>query len=153
MAIVIDNFYSHAPRGARPNLYVSAVQLYTFLLTRPSRGATRMARFQELYRLISTHTPLAGRDLLACDSVATQSHFYSHAPRGARLTSVPLLYLDMLNFYSHAPRGARRNSGYIQCNMCDFYSHAPRGARRTPEVLCGHRPISTHTPLAGRDGR
>ncbi len=34
-----------------------------FLLTRPSRGATWLNTIRCLLSLISTHTPLAGRDL------------------------------------------------------------------------------------------
>ncbi len=37
-------------------------QTEIFLLTRPSRGATRRAPLATFGRLISTHTPLAGRD-------------------------------------------------------------------------------------------
>ena len=58
------DFYSHAPRGARLLYRHCRDQGHEFLLTRPSRGAT-------IYRIpllplteISTHTPLAGRDVL-----------------------------------------------------------------------------------------
>ena len=49
-------------------------------------------------------------------------------------------------------RGATLGAESITEGMDDFYSHAPRGAR--PGRLLGnfvYLPISTHTPLAGRD--
>ena len=100
-----------------------------FLLTRPSRGATLDTLREFGAWLISTHTPLAGRDI--------QTH------TGA---------VQVVNFYSHAPRGARHFFGYCTENAGDFYSHAPRGARPNV-VLTAHAAmrISTHTPLAGRD--
>ena len=79
------DFYSHAPRGARLRLdgYIDRVQ--AFLLTRPSRGATRLSRtIWERYMIISTHTPLAGRDALTSNTAKVIGDFYSHAPRGAR---------------------------------------------------------------------
>ena len=57
------NFYSHAPCGARPTHHLGNVQQFTFLLTRPLRGATIIPLFSYCYATISTHTPLAGRDL------------------------------------------------------------------------------------------
>ena len=80
--------------------------------------------------IISTHTPLAGRDR----GDAFQRRIGSH-------------------FYSHAPRGARQSVGADGVTWsCNFYSHAPRGARLQEifRLLRGRR-ISTHTPLAGRD--
>ena len=124
--------------------------------------------------IISTHTPLAGRDVLRSCGEVVGGHFYSHAPRGARhdcfLTDVrptnisthtPLAgrdgkityaqYQDW-HFYSHAPRGARHGQYQNVLLSDDFYSHAPRGARRLffweSETSIA---ISTHTPLAGRD--
>ena len=55
-----------------------------FLLTRPSRGATEVSGTLETERTISTHTPLAGRDVLLVTESEKQLNFYSHAPRGAR---------------------------------------------------------------------
>ena len=80
-----EDFYSHAPRGARRILVVHPVVwifisthtplagrdgtgadtlLFSlrFLLTRPSRGATSFSLRPVASSLISTHTPLAGRD-------------------------------------------------------------------------------------------
>ena len=56
------NFYSHAPRGARPGVNDD----------------------KQREKLISTHTPLAGRDILLLKHLRCSPDFYSHAPRGAR---------------------------------------------------------------------
>ena len=100
-----------------------------FLLTRPLRGATVLKLLNSDSISISTHTPLAGRDI---SPVSTSIKFE--------------------NFYSHAPCGARR----IYCSYCppflNFYSHAPCGARRAQlRETTDYYTISTHTPLAGRD--
>ena len=79
------NFYSHAPRGARRMSRINVLILLKFLLTRPSRGATYFNYNMWYYIIISTHTPLAGRDFLVKRSRTNYQNFYSHAPRGARL--------------------------------------------------------------------
>ena len=56
----------------------------TFLLTRPSRGATKITPEAMSALAISTHTPLAGRDTISGNTVSDAADFYSHAPRGAR---------------------------------------------------------------------
>ena len=81
---LISNFYSHAPRGARLGWASQIPNATRFLLTRPSRGATAEYGTTADYLAISTHTPLAGRDLLPTDDYFRQLDFYSHAPRGAR---------------------------------------------------------------------
>ena len=60
--VVQNNFYSHAPCGARPSRQRSAGDRLGFLLTRPMRGATVVWFF--------------GWEL--------ERNFYSHAPCGAR---------------------------------------------------------------------
>ena len=146
------NFYSHAPRGARPKILFRLPFCLLFLLTRPSRGAT-VSEF------------IGENDA---------DDFYSHAPRGARpkannylpdywafLLTRPsrgatcayfFLLVFYLDFYSHAPRGARHAWGRYWEVTGNFYSHAPRGARlrRILFLKIGFF-ISTHTPLAGRD--
>ena len=169
----LQDFYSHAPRGAR--LIISFARSYAmaFLLTRPSRGATSESESATAAPGISTHTPLAGRDFWNRSSVASAADFYSHAPRGARLIEIGKC-LEAANFYSHAPRGARPDGRARHGAVIDFYSHAPRGARQNtesahmarsqflltrpsrgatpqPNTLMHIPEISTHTPLAGRD--
>ena len=168
-----SDFYSHAPRGAR--LWRTSEQwlCFRFLLTRPSRGATDYSLDAIMASLISTHTPLAGRDKRRNHNKRLMNNFYSHAPRGAR-PRVTLNFFSYSNFYSHAPRGARPGVVGAFNRAYDFYSHAPRGARHTmieslrlTDNFYSHAPrgarrlptkirmppsqISTHTPLAGRD--
>ena len=122
---------THTPLAGRDVVVIIPFVInFLFLLTRPSRGATPSAVGASCNIHISTHTPLAGRDV--CHYSASSS---------AR------------NFYSHAPRGARLLTAIVTDYTGDFYSHAPRGARRglSPSMFLSVL-ISTHTPLAGRDG-
>ena len=59
-----ENFYSHAPRGARRDRPGKEQNVLKFLLTRPSRGATLSCDIGGNTYTISTHTPLAGRDYI-----------------------------------------------------------------------------------------
>ena len=121
-----------------------------FLLTRPSRGATTnpvasrrtcmisthtplagrdsVRARDPIFAMISTHTPLAGRDLFAQTIYFLRLHFYSHAPRGARLVKADRRGA-IPNFYSHAPRGARQNVHGLICRLVLFLLTRPsRGA-------------------------
>ena len=81
---------------------------------------------------ISTHTPLAGRDLWAERSALFIWNFYSHAPCGAR-----------------RPGTSYKSKGYI------ISTHTPLAGRDDGEYIHDPlpKPISTHTPLAGRDDK
>ena len=59
----VQNFNSHAPRGARHFVNKSTATLIAFQLTRPARGATPTTCTRLLNSSISTHTPREGRDL------------------------------------------------------------------------------------------
>ena len=167
------DFYSHAPRGARHKRSADEVREMQFLLTRPSRGATKYLHMSFLPFFISTHTPLAGRDRQAGRSTDRTGNFYSHAPRGARHSLVDVYGL-LHDFYSHAPRGARlRTSEILRIPYQFLLTRPSRGATimpiydRHPMAFLLTRPsrgatnclvrlpqihvISTHTPLAGRD--
>ena len=99
-----------------------------FQLTRPLRGATVNVLAEFFQKSISTHTPLAGRDVSDVGSAGSTSDFNSHAPCGARQRPRPL-FSRAPHFNSHAPCGAR------QCDVGEndycghFNSHAPCGAR------------------------
>ena len=56
--------------------------------------------------MISTHTPLAGRDPLSrlCTRLGNIS---THTPLAGRDESLANMSRNSCNFYSHAPRGAR----------------------------------------------
>ena len=79
--------------------------------------------------MISTHTPLAGRDGI----------------------DVRLLQW-LLDFYSHAPRGARLEFLQFVLSICDISTHTPLAGRDDlRNIRLRYFRISTHTPLAGRD--
>ena len=54
-----------------------------FQLTRPSRGVTDFVLIVVDPFKISTHTPLAGRDVIDEEAGEPEADFNSHAPRGA----------------------------------------------------------------------
>ena len=172
-SIVYKDFYSHAPRGARRFSETKKILLHKFLLTRPSRGATRRRSYISKSNHFYSHAPRGARRYLVL--VAHANHWIStHTPLAGRDNELnPMLY-DFQNFYSHAPRGARQMAPSSCGSRYHFYSHAPRGARRyrrtaknrengflltrpsrgATRSLPSRRPglmISTHTPLAGRD--
>ena len=101
--------------------------------------------------LISTHTPLAGRDLHQGRRRDRTTHFYSHAPRGARHHRCYGAE-DVTDFYSHAPRGARHKDNSFP-RLIHISTHTPLAGRdlRGLDVVVTGDSISTHTPLAGRD--
>ena len=77
---------------------------------------------------ISTHTPLAGRDIFG-DLLPGRYAISTHTPLAGRDMDQIKAKADMINFYSHAPRGARHRYVDFTSAVLDFYSHAPRGAR------------------------
>ena len=85
------HFNSHAPCGARRLRNDGEKAIYAFQLTRPLRGATIGRDGCIAMYVISTHTPLAGRDALPQRRSAPANHFNSHAPCGARLSSPKLI--------------------------------------------------------------
>ena len=143
-----------------------------FLLTRPSRGATEALTNEAELQMISTHTPLAGRDFIlrfkeAKMAISTHTplagrdqrviyvfnnfiYFYSHAPRGARqLDGINITAIK--NFYSHAPRGARQSQSRSSTEREHFYSHAPRGARQgESEMINKIIDFYSHAPRGAR---
>ena len=80
----INNFYSHAPCGARRAASFANQYSGKFLLTRPMRGATVESAKIDGEKIISTHTPHAGRDETRVWLPTPDTDFYSHAPCGAR---------------------------------------------------------------------
>ena len=147
-----SHFNSHAPCGARPSRSVIfclpfIISTHTplagrdiitdenhhclaaFQLTRPLRGATSGLERQQVKRQISTHTPLAGRDGIRCAILVCAENFNSHAPCGARRIDYQNAIFENGFQLTRPLRGAT----YI---------------RQRDRQL---EPISTHTPLAGRD--
>ena len=98
---------------------------------------------------ISTHTPLAGRDLF--QPLSAYSNFNSHAPCGARpprrKSSAPLNQFQL----TRPLRGATP-WGRVSQRAERFQLTRPLRGATCGAVPCRHAAaISTHTPLAGRD--
>ena len=129
-AINILYFNPRAPCGARPHLAHRPKFSVGFQPTRPLRGATAQPGKKRADRHISTHAPLAGRDVgkIYKDLV---SQISTHAPLAGRDGERVAVYAPA-QISTHAPLAGRD-------------AHRPRGDRRSE--------ISTHAPLAGRDQR
>ena len=168
-----QNFNPRAPCGARRHASQAFVELSGFQPTRPLRGATFPFCRSEWQTTISTHAPLAGRDLTLPSTPSPPRYFNPRAPCGARLDR--LIAADGGgHFNPRAPCGARPAMGSTVTLSFNFNPRAPCGARPSeksphksdahfnPRAPCGARPkatekwlkdnaISTHAPLAGRD--
>ena len=102
-----------------------------FQPTRPLRGATNNRQMIFTLHLISTHAPLAGRDCNILRGFLRSRNFNPRAPCGARL-------------------GATGNPA---AEDTEFQPTRPlRGATSQSKFADKSSNISTHAPLAGRDG-
>ena len=169
------NFNPRAPCGARLTPSHAEFQSPVFQSTRPLRGATAIANLLgSLVTAISIHAPLAGRDRGRHARRASESDFNPRAPCGARpgchtcqrrgmyfnprAPCGARLYtksqqIQKMNFNPRAPCGARQFMDTCHGRSRNFNPRAPCGARRTTIKQNWHNPsISTHAPLAGRDG-
>ena len=102
---------------------------FQFLLTRPSRDVTNIPIFFSLQRIISTHTPLAGRDW-QYDRGRVAKRISTHTPLAGRDAPAPGRFPRSPLFLLTRP------------------SRDVTGTKTREEILSI---ISTHTPLAGRD--
>ena len=126
-----SDFNPRAPCGARPRLCLLVQQRSRFQPTRPLRGAT------------GAHP----------GNVHHRQNFNPRAPCGARHIW-PGFRFWLSNFNPRAPCGARPGCGPCRAGSRNFNPRAPCGAR--PQAFGGNQAdyrISTHAPLAGRDGR
>ena len=145
---------THAPLAGRDGRRkVRRALCQGFQPTRPLRGATVWLRRYINGFVISTHAPLAGRDKGAADARALAADFNPRAPCGARPARHGTIAASR-GFQPTRPlRGA--TSRIVRSHPGgDFNPRAPCGAR--PDRDGGRQwaqvPISTHAPLAGRDG-
>ena len=104
----------------------------TFLLTRPSRGVTLLHTLYAQAMLISTHTPLAGRDIWSVDRIIEPQIISTHTPLAGR-------------------DPGRQTPSVVEC----ISTHTPLAGRDSISIdrFPARFVISTHTPLAGRDVR
>ena len=84
----IRYFYSRASCEARPASKIAFVLSESFLLARLLRGATTPLCEYKLSGIISTHAPLARRDLIIYQYRLVDGNFYSRASCEARQTYV-----------------------------------------------------------------
>ena len=124
----IKNFNSHAPCGARLVYVGTAPVNLVFQLTRPLRGATGTKLQTFSANLISTHTPLAGRDQNG-RTVVHHAKISTHTPLAGRDFWCDIWISAAKHFNSHAPCGARPAQSVSCRRPSDFNSHAPCGAR------------------------
>ena len=103
---------------------------------------------------ISTHAPLAGRDRPPAPAWHRQSNFNPRAPCGARrLESV--FKLSLIIFQPTRPLRGATSYFLAQAGLSKIFqpTRPLRGATRHKPAVHELHPISTHAPLAGRDGR
>ena len=125
-----QDFYSHTPCGVQQLRYCCRQWSIRFLLTHPLRGATKTAGksmsealisthtplagcnvifvFFVVYFVISTHTPLAGCNITAIDLQHYQNDFYSHTPCGVQLKPDMPIIPPSTFLLTHPLRGATR---------------------------------------------
>ena len=127
--------------------------------------------------MISTHAPLAGRDVYCVAAVGCGPIFQPTRPlRGATLSlrALPLMSSIFqptrplrgatsivkfnnrfhVNFNPRAPCGARHQQHETYTETCQFQPTRPlRGATGLAGIYYRYGKISTHAPLAGRDPR
>ena len=104
-----SNFNPRAPCGARPWWCAASRRWNVFQPTRPLRGATVKLWHWIVRRNISTHAPLAGRDVLCeCNPSAIIGNFNPRAPCGARRRMAFKHCGQKENFNPRAPCGARQ---------------------------------------------
>ena len=167
------HFYSRASCEARQTR-ASFLRIYTHFYSRASCEARLEVPIAHTYNfLISTHAPLARRDIFVIFTVWRPMDFYSRASCEAR----PYLMgwdSDNSHFYSRASCEARRGIGSQNLFKTNFYSRASCEARQEMRIcprflylflltrlLRGAtsasfihdiiKKISTHAPLARRD--
>ena len=144
------NFNPRAPCGAR--LLDELLRLHTiqFQPTRPLRGATKRSLEQSNKTKISTHAPLAGRDIAAIYHNAWFGSISTHAPLAGRDNNRQVILA--LHFIStHAPLAGRDAASRVtDAGRSYFNPRAPCGARRESGEPLSHRKIFQPTrPLRG----
>ena len=164
----------HSPRAGRDPFREALRGLFQlFQSTRPVRGETEVPAAAVKIIQISIHSPRAGRDGWR-GAISRRSLISIHSPRAGR-DRIPVVLAIVMAISIHSPRAGRdriyRHAPRIHIN---FNPLAPCGARPSrltnrsrryhfnPLAPCGARrrvhdrgeqirPISIHSPRAGRD--
>ena len=107
MILRSQNFYSRASREARQFGFLCRAIMHKFLLTRLSRGATPAQENCSPSGTISTHAPLARRDVILCTPYNKILEFLlTRLSRGATVLE-RFINESAKNYYSRASREAR----------------------------------------------
>ena len=125
--------------------------------------------------MISTHAPLAGRDVLVVSIGIKVFKFQPTRPLRGATESVPALATSDFLISTHAPLAGRDCNSSRSCLTSSISTHAPlagrddfptmvsqskfafqptrplRGATNNRQMIFTLHLISTHAPLAGRD--
>ena len=126
---------------------------YPFQPTRPLRGATELHDQGRAGVHISTHAPLAGRDVSALlFQRGGNQRFQPTRPLRGATEVFRTLQTCVRNFNPRAPCGARQENVNILILTYLFQPTRPlRGATTSAYLSLRSTSISTHAPLAGRD--
>ena len=124
-----------------------------FQPTRPLRGATSWGWFSSYCFTISTHAPLAGRDISHVRIMNRLCVISTHAPLAGRDSPLFWFYYEDPEFQPTRPlRGATIGPLVDLTNLKPFQPTRPlRGATALVLFFSALSLISTHAPLAGRD--
>ena len=122
--LICLHFYSHAPCEAwheppKGHFYEHLISTHTPLARRDV-----LHLYVQMRILISTHTPLARRDGVQTILFNHFKDFYSHAPCEAWLRPYAFHRFGTY-FYSHAPCEAWHLFIFFKTILWNFYSHAP----------------------------
>ncbi len=79
---------------------------YAFLLTRPSRDVTPRSYYTDMAAQISTHTPLAGRDLKSLGLDDNALKISTHTPLAGRDEEKTETYI-LMQISTHTPLAGR----------------------------------------------
>ena len=146
------HFYSRASREAR--LFRSAYRIWLhYFYSRASREARLIPTILSFSQNnISTHAPLARRDLNVMWEVEHEDYFYSRASREARPKASNAAAMQT-DFYSRSLARRDEIRGYSLTLLRFLLTRLSRGATWSRVKLTSNRiQISTHAPLARRDG-
>ena len=114
------NFNPRAPCGARRFTLTETGKIKVFQPTRPLRGATCHGRSRRTNIEISTHAPLAGRDLLFPLSLHRTSPFQPTRPLRGATRPLSLIPLSLSIFQPTRPlRGA--TLGVISASVDEIF--------------------------------
>ena len=153
---ICGDFNPRAPCGARLHSVTPLFGDFNFNPRAPCGARRQRQRASAKKSVISTHAPLAGRDLAALVGEIKGKKFQPTRPlRGATFIFLGQFYAG-LNFNPRAPCGARLMSAISSCLNLQFQPTRPlRGATQTvsfrrsgykyfnPRAPCGARPNPT----------